>query len=85
MSGPVPNLFGVGLDFAGSWADTWADAVPLVSGTCTLQLTLEFDTLACRFIVANPEEIVETLACALDLMGFCEFIAFAYINHMKLV
>ena len=40
-------------------------------------------TLACRFIVADPEGIVETLACALDLMMFCEFVAFAYISQMK--
>jgi hypothetical protein len=37
-------------------------------------------TLACRLIVAEPEGIVETLACALDLMIFCEFVAFAYIK-----
>jgi hypothetical protein len=30
---------------------TWADTVPPVSCTCTLQLILEFGTLACRFIV----------------------------------
>jgi hypothetical protein len=46
---------------------------------------LEFGTLACRFIVADPEGIVETLACALDLMVFCEFVALAYISHLKLV
>jgi hypothetical protein len=41
-------------------------------------------TLACRLIVADPEGIVETLARALDLMTFCEFVAFAYINQMEL-
>jgi hypothetical protein len=41
-------------------------------------------TLACRFIVADPEGIVETLASALDLMMFCEFVVFTYISQMKL-
>jgi hypothetical protein len=44
---------------------------------------LEVGTLACRLIVADPEGIVETLARALDLMMFCEFVAFAYISQMK--
>jgi hypothetical protein len=39
---------------------------------------------ACRFSVADPEGIVETFARALDLMIFFEFVAFAYISHMKL-
>jgi hypothetical protein len=41
-------------------------------------------TLACRLIVAKPEGIIETLACALDLMIFCEFVPFAYISYVKL-
>lgn len=81
-SGAVPDRFGAGLDFvlAGSWADTRTNAVPPVNSTCTLELTLEVGTLACRLIVAEPEGIVETLACALDLMMFCEFVASAYIS-----
>ena len=54
-----------------------------VNCTCTLELTLKVGTLACRFIVADLEGIVETLARALDLMMFCEFVAFAYISQMK--
>jgi hypothetical protein len=41
-------------------------------------------TFACRFSVADPEGIVDTLARALDLMMFSEFVAFAYISHMML-
>jgi hypothetical protein len=48
-----------------------------------LELTLEVGTLACRLIVAEPEGIVETLACALDLMIFCEFVPFTYISYIK--